>query len=118
MKQEKESKRRRRESEQDWSSVISEETQRLRNSEKRQLYIQVPREPISCKRICGFIRSIFRGDFQIFSTPYFIKITYGRSSWLKEDLKVFNSRLFYWPHNRELVVLRDSTSVPEDLKVS
>ena len=69
-----------------------------------------------CGQLCYFLRSIFKGDIVIYVSRLFIKITYGRSSWKKEDLKFFNSRLFYWPHNRELVVIKDSTSIPEDSK--
>jgi len=99
-----------------WSPIIAEETQRLLDGEKRKIYIQGPKETFQCKRICEFLKSIFRGDLKIFNTPYFIQITYGRSSWLNEDLKVFNSGLFHWPHNCELVVLRDSNLVLDDLK--
>ena len=102
--------------EQDWSSIVTEETKRLRKGEKRKLYIQTPRETMSCGQLCYFLRSIFKGDIVIYVSHLFIKITYGRSSWKKEDLKFFNSRLFYWPHNRELVVIKDSTSIPEDSK--
>ena len=100
---------------QDWSLIIAEETQRLRNGEIRSLYIQSPMK-ISCQRICAFLRSIFKGEFMIYYSPWFIKIMYGNTSRKEKELKFFNSRLFYWPHNRELVVLRHSTSIPEDSK--
>ena len=106
----------RKKSEQDWSSIVTEETQRLRSSEKNKIYFQCPKKSIPFREICAFLNKYFRSDIEIFVKDNFIRISYGKKSWLNEDLNLYKSKKPFWPHNGEKLVLRDSNLVPEDLK--
>ena len=106
----------RKKSEQDWSSIVTEETQRLRNSEENKIYFQCPKKSLPFREICAFLNKHFRSDIEIFVKDNFIRISYGRNSWLNEDLNLYKSKKPFWPHNGEKLVLRDSNLVPEYLK--
>ena len=115
-KAEKELKIDRKKSEQDWPSIVTEETQRLRSSEKNKIYFHCPKKSIPFRDICAFLNKHFRSDIEIFVKDNFIRISYGRNSWLNEDLILYKSKKPFWPHNGEKLLLRDSNLVPEDLK--